>query len=238
MPLATPRRRLVAAPGRRLRLLLGRPGRRRPRSPAPPSSRRCPVAPLLLVARLRAPRRLRRQPRRGALAATTASAWPVIRLLVAALFAWSASLLTPLDGGAQLALWAGFVVLDTAGRALIAPYLQRLDRAERWVLVGDEATAERLRAYAPLRRLRQRRRHRAARRGATPAPRPRRRPRGRRALPRRPRRHLQPARRRRGPAGPGPRLQVDRRPGQPAAAPARPARGASRRRRAGSAACR
>lgn len=78
-------------------------------------------------------------------------AWPVIRLLLAAVFAWSASLLIPLGGGAQLGLWLAFVVLDTAGRAMSAPLLGRLDRIERWVLVGDEATAERLKAYAPLR---------------------------------------------------------------------------------------
>jgi Glycosyl transferase family 2 len=78
--------------------------------------------------------------------------WPLIRLLMAAVFAWSASLLTPLDGGAQLGLWAAFAVLDTAGRALSAPLLGRLERSERWVLVGDEATSERLKAYEPLRR--------------------------------------------------------------------------------------
>ena len=78
-------------------------------------------------------------------------AWPVIRLLVAALFAWSASLLAPLSGAYQLALWALFVVMDGSARAIVAPYLQKLDRIERWVLVGDQATAERLRAYAPLR---------------------------------------------------------------------------------------
>ncbi len=78
-------------------------------------------------------------------------AWPVIRLLMAAVFAWSASLLTPLDGAAQLGLWLGFAVLDTGGRTLSAPLRGRLDRVERWVLVGDEATAERLKAYAPLR---------------------------------------------------------------------------------------
>ncbi len=78
-------------------------------------------------------------------------AWPVIRLLVAALFVWVASLLTTLDGPAQLALWAGFVLLDTAARRASTPFLQRLDRPERWVLVGTEATAERLRAYEPLR---------------------------------------------------------------------------------------
>lgn len=78
-------------------------------------------------------------------------AWPVIRLLVAALFVWSASLLTPIGGGAQLALWATFVVIDTAARRIGAPYFQSLDHAERWVLVGEESTAQRLRAYDPLR---------------------------------------------------------------------------------------
>jgi len=77
-------------------------------------------------------------------------AWPVIRLLVAALFVWSASLLTPIDGGEQLALWILFVLIDTTGRRLGGPYFQSLDGAERWVLVGDESTAQRLRAYEPL----------------------------------------------------------------------------------------
>jgi hypothetical protein len=88
---------------------------------------------------------------KGGLGNEDGMAWPVIRLLLAAVFAWSASLLTPLDGGSQLALWAAFAVLDTAGRTLTAPLLGRLDRVERWVLVGDEATAERLKAYEPLR---------------------------------------------------------------------------------------
>ena len=79
-------------------------------------------------------------------------AWPVIRLLMAAVFAWATSLITPLDGGSQLALWLTFAVLDTAGRALSAPLRGRLDSVERWVLVGDEPTAERLKAYEPLRR--------------------------------------------------------------------------------------
>lgn len=81
----------------------------------------------------------------------TGAAWPVIRLLVAALFAWSASLLCDLDGGSQLALWAVFVAIDTAARRLGEPLFQSLDRDERWVLVGDERTAQRLRAYEPLR---------------------------------------------------------------------------------------
>ncbi len=79
-------------------------------------------------------------------------AWPVLRILVATLFAWSASLLTPLDGGAQLALWGGFLALDTAARRIGTPFFARLDKAERWVLVGADSTAERLRAYEPLRR--------------------------------------------------------------------------------------
>ncbi len=77
-------------------------------------------------------------------------AWPVMRLLVAALFAWSASLLTPLSGPEQLALWGGFVVLDSGARLLGGPFFQRLDEPERWVLVGEESTAQRLRAFAPL----------------------------------------------------------------------------------------
>lgn len=78
--------------------------------------------------------------------------WPIIRFLVAALFAWTASLLTPLDGIEQLGLWLGFIVLDSACRSLLAPYLERLNPQERWVLVGDEDTADRLRAYAPLKK--------------------------------------------------------------------------------------
>jgi hypothetical protein len=78
-------------------------------------------------------------------------AWPAIRLLAAAVFVWVTSLLTPLDGGAQLALWGGFIALDTLARRLGAPVFQRLDEVERWVLVGEEATAQRLRAYEPLR---------------------------------------------------------------------------------------
>jgi hypothetical protein len=106
-----------------------------------------PVAPLVLVAVYGVLGVYGASPPRGGEGGT---AWPVIRLLVAALFAWSASLLTPLDGGAQLALWGGFVLLDTAARRLGAPLFQRLDQVERWVLVGAESTAQRLRAYGPL----------------------------------------------------------------------------------------
>lgn len=77
--------------------------------------------------------------------------WPIIRFLVAALFAWAASLLTDFRAEEQLGLWLGFIVLDTTCRALLSPYLERLNPQERWVLVGDEETAERLHAYTPLR---------------------------------------------------------------------------------------
>jgi hypothetical protein len=87
----------------------------------------------------------------GFVAGEDGAGWPVIRLLVAALFAWSASLLTPLNGGQQLILWIGFIAIDSSSRAFLMPYLHRMNRTERWVLVGDEGMADRLRAYTPLR---------------------------------------------------------------------------------------
>jgi Glycosyl transferase family 2 len=110
-----------------------------------------PAAPILLVAVYGALGVYGTHPSRGGLDGEDGMAWPVIRLLAAALFAWSASLLASLDGGSQLALWAGFVLLDTAAQRLGAPLLRRLDHVERWVLVGDESTAQRLKAYKPLR---------------------------------------------------------------------------------------
>ena len=107
-----------------------------------------PIAPLLLVVVYGALGVYGASPTRNG---SDGMAWPVIRLLVAALFAWSASLLSELDGGSQLALWGGFVAIDTVARRLGEPLFRRLDRCERWVLVGDEATAQRLRAYEPLR---------------------------------------------------------------------------------------
>jgi Glycosyl transferase family 2 len=111
-----------------------------------------PVAPLLLLALNGILGVYGANTAKNGLGGEDGMAWPVIRLLMAAVFAWSASLLTSLDGGAQLALWASFALLDTAGRALSAPLLGRLDRVERWVLVGDDTTAERLKAYEPLRK--------------------------------------------------------------------------------------
>jgi hypothetical protein len=111
-----------------------------------------PVAPLLLVALNGMLGVYGANAPKSAFGGEDGMAWPVIRLLMAAVFAWATSLITPLDGGSQLALWVGFAVLDTAGRVLTAPLRGHLDSIERWVLVGDEATAERLKAYEPLRR--------------------------------------------------------------------------------------
>jgi hypothetical protein len=110
-----------------------------------------PVSPILLVVVYATLGVYSTRPGSGVLVDESGSAWPVIRLVSAALFAWSASLLIPLDASEQLTLWALFVALDLLVRALSAPLLRRLDDVERWVLVGDEPTAERLRAYAPLR---------------------------------------------------------------------------------------
>jgi len=107
-----------------------------------------PVAPLLLVGVYGALGVYGSSSSRGG---EDGMAWPVIRLLVAALFAWSASLLSGLDSGEQLILWGGFIALDTVARRLGDPLFRRLDPGERWVLVGDDATAQRLRAYEPLR---------------------------------------------------------------------------------------
>lgn len=110
-----------------------------------------PIAPLLFISVNAALGGYGSRPSRTGLESEDGMGWPLIRLLLAALFAWSASLLTPLESGAQLALWAGFALLDTAGRRLSAPLLQSLEPIERWVLVGSETTAQRLRAYDPLR---------------------------------------------------------------------------------------
>ncbi len=109
-----------------------------------------PVAPLVLVVVYSLLGVYGANPSRGAFSSADGAGWPVIRFVVAALFAWAASLMTSLGGGEQLALWAGFIAIDTASRIVISPYLQRLNQPERWVLVGDEATSERLRSYAPL----------------------------------------------------------------------------------------
>jgi hypothetical protein len=111
-----------------------------------------PIAPLLLVVINGLLGVYGANASKSGLGSEDGMAWPVIRLLLAAVFAWSASLITPLDGAAQLGLWLAFAVIDTVGRTLSAPLLGRLDEVERWVLVSDDATAERLKAFEPLRK--------------------------------------------------------------------------------------
>jgi hypothetical protein len=109
-----------------------------------------PIVPLLLVLVYGVLGVYGSHPSRGAADREDGLGWPVIRLLVAALFAWATSLITSIDGSAQLVLWAGFVALDSVARAVSSPFVEKLDHQERWVLVGDDETASRLRAYAPL----------------------------------------------------------------------------------------
>jgi hypothetical protein len=109
-----------------------------------------PIAPAILVAVYGALGVYGSHPSRGAVGGEDGMGWPVIRLLVAALFSWAASLLTDLSGPGQLGLLAGFLLLDSVVRSVSTPIVERLERPERWVLVGDDATADRLRSYAPL----------------------------------------------------------------------------------------
>src|SRR5262249_808751 len=110
-----------------------------------------PIAPLVLLALYGILGVYGAQPSSQALGEEEGPAWPVIRILMAAGFVWSASLITDLSTVAQLSLWVGFVLLDSAGRGLGARQPRRLDGVERWVLVGESSTTERLKAYKPLR---------------------------------------------------------------------------------------
>jgi Glycosyl transferase family 2 len=76
----------------------------------------------------------------------------LVRLLVGICFAWATALLVPLEVDDQLLLWVCFVVFDTAGRIVGTRLIRRATRIERWVLVGDEVTAERLVHCLPLRK--------------------------------------------------------------------------------------
>jgi hypothetical protein len=108
-----------------------------------------PVAPIVLLAVYAL---LGVYGSRSARGEENGAGWPIIRFLVAGVFAWVAGLLTSLGSLEQIGLWLGFIVLDSSSRAVVSPYLERLNPQERWVLVGDDDTAERLRAYAPLKK--------------------------------------------------------------------------------------
>ena len=110
-----------------------------------------PVAPLVLVAFYGILGVYGAQPSAQMLGEEDGPAWPVIRILMAAGFVWSASLLSDLTTPAQLGLWVGFVILDGIGRAFGTKQVRKRDRVERWVLVGEQSATERLKAYKPLR---------------------------------------------------------------------------------------
>jgi Glycosyl transferase family 2 len=78
--------------------------------------------------------------------------WPALKVLVAGVLVWVTALMTNLGAGPQLALWAGFLALDAAVQAAVNPLLRRLQQPERWILVGDDQIAERLKSFAPLQR--------------------------------------------------------------------------------------
>ena len=109
-----------------------------------------PIAPLVLLGLYGILGVYGAQPSSQALGEEDGPAWPVIRILMAAGFVWSASLITDLSITAQLLLWLGFVLLDTIGRAIGGRHIRNLEDVERWVLVGEASTTERLKAYKPL----------------------------------------------------------------------------------------
>src|SRR4051812_16410560 len=80
-----------------------------------------PIAPLLLVAVCGLLGVYGPQPFNSTYSEKEGPAWPVIRVMAAALFAWSASLIADFSAGAQLLLWAGFVIIDMAAMAFFAP---------------------------------------------------------------------------------------------------------------------
>ena len=78
------------------------------------------------------------------------------RLVTTALFAWTASLLLASHGSGvgvigQLALWIAAFTLGSLGSTAVAPIARRIEHVERWLVVGDTETVERLKAYGPLR---------------------------------------------------------------------------------------
>ncbi len=78
------------------------------------------------------------------------------RLLASAAFAWTASMLIMGSGqglriGQQLVLWVAALTLTSLGALTAAPIARRIKHPERWLVVADAETVERLKAYEPLR---------------------------------------------------------------------------------------
>jgi Glycosyl transferase family 2 len=78
------------------------------------------------------------------------------RLLTTALFAWAATLLVADRGPAlgvigQLVVWISAFALGSLGARVVAPLARRIEHVERWLVVGDAETIERLKTYEPLR---------------------------------------------------------------------------------------
>src|SRR5690349_2934946 len=76
----------------------------------------------------------------------------VTGVLLAAGLAWTAALMTEMTALAQIGVWASFIAVDAVLRLNFLPLLLSSDEPERWLLVGDDETAERVKAYEPLRR--------------------------------------------------------------------------------------
>ncbi len=74
----------------------------------------------------------------------------VSRLLIGALFAWSVGLLSAISEGDQILLWGLGVTLVFIARAFAIGVLRRVDRPERWVIIGDALIVDRLRGFKPL----------------------------------------------------------------------------------------
>jgi hypothetical protein len=109
-----------------------------------------PVAPLLAVFACAVLGDYGAAPSRIPLGGEAGAHDTVTRALVAALLAWSAGMIAGLGVFPQVALWALFFLLDALARLASVPLLRQASRQERWVLVGDEQTAERLRGFRPL----------------------------------------------------------------------------------------
>lgn len=105
-----------------------------------------PILPVTAFAALRAyaPPPSVKQPVDGRLA------FMIIRLQVAILFVWFVSLFDSVGRETELIFLTVYLCIDLAARNTVRMLLRRLTQPERWLLVGEESTAELLRRYEPL----------------------------------------------------------------------------------------